>query len=126
MATQRITQTGATPVSTATDLRALLDARLVGPVADLSLFARGSFASPRRLHVMTAADPTTYRVTRPTIRTLVGVTLANVAGPLDLDLVVDNPLFLAQDAPFQVDGSIAGLIERRRFTEVFATLRYER
>jgi hypothetical protein len=96
------------------------------PARDLSLFARGSFASSRRLRVMTAADPSAYLKTDPTVRTAIGVTLSNVLGPLDLDLVVDNPLFLAHDSPYQLDGAVNGLVERRRYTEAFATLRYER
>ncbi len=96
------------------------------PARDLSLFARGTYASPRHLHVLTANDPTTYRVTKPTIRTMIGISLANALGPFDLDLAIDNPLFLAHDAPYTVDGTVAGLIERRRYTEAFATLRYEK
>jgi hypothetical protein len=75
--------------------------------------------------VLTAANPSTYVKTDPTIRSAVGVSLANVIGPLDVDLVVDNPLFIARDAPYQLDGAIAGLVERRSYTEAFATLRYE-
>ncbi len=113
--------------------RGIADARHTGslaavwrPLRDLTLFARGSFASHRRLHVQTESDPTTYRLTRPSIRTTVGVSLANAVGPFDVDLYVDNPFFITYEAPYQVDGSIAGLIERRRATEAFATLRYER
>jgi hypothetical protein len=51
---------------------------------------------------------------------------ANALGPFDLDLAIDNPLFLAHDAPYTADGTVAGLIERRRYTEAFATLRYEK
>jgi len=96
------------------------------PMRDLTAFGRGSFASSRHLHVLTAVDPSTYRVTKPSIRTVVGVSLANAIGPLDLDLYVDNPLFLTYEAPYQVEGAVAGLVERRRATEAFATLRYEK
>jgi hypothetical protein len=75
---------------------------------------------------MTAANPSAYVKTDPTVRTAIGVTLSNVLGPLDLDLVVDNPLFIAHDTSYQVDGAVSGLVERRRDTEAFATLRYER
>lgn len=96
------------------------------PLRDLSLFARGSFASRRHLHVITEADPTTYRITKPSIRTTLGVSLANALGPFDVDFYVDNPFFIPYEAPYQVEGAVAGLIERRRATEAFATLRYER
>jgi hypothetical protein len=93
---------------------------------DLSLFARGTFSSPRHVRVMTAANSNAEFVTSVTVRTMVGATLANVLGPVALDIAVDNPLFLAHDSPYSLDGSVNGLIERRQCTEVFATLRYER
>jgi hypothetical protein len=96
------------------------------PARDLSLFARGSIASPRRLNVLTATNATTYFKTDPTVRSALGVSLANVIGPFDLDLVVDNPLFVGHDSPYQVDGAVAPLVERREYTEAFATVRYER
>ena len=47
-------------------------------------------------------------------------------GPLDLDLTIDNPMFRSRDVPYRIDGTAAGLIERRTATEVMATLRYDR
>jgi hypothetical protein len=96
------------------------------PLADLSVFVRGVYASPRRLRVNTAADPLARVKTQPTVRTTAGVSLADVLAGLDLELSIDNPLFLEHDAPYRVDGAIVPLVERRRGTEVFATLRYDR
>ncbi|MBA3454287.1 MAG: TonB-dependent receptor [Deltaproteobacteria bacterium] len=96
------------------------------PFADLSLFARGTFASPRRLRTVTADNAREPVKTLPTIRSAVGVSLADLYAGLDLELSVDNPLLLERDAPYRVDGTSAPLIERRRGTEVFATLRYDR
>lgn len=95
------------------------------PLAALSVFARGQVVSPRRLDVFTASGPVAVK-TDPTIRTAIGVTLTDVWRGVDLDLMVDNPLLREHDAPYQVDGATAGLIERRRGTEVLATIRYER
>lgn len=44
----------------------------------------------------------------------------------DFELTLDNPLLLEHDAPYQLDGTPAGLVERRRGTELFVTLRYDR
>jgi hypothetical protein len=95
------------------------------PLADLSLFARGSVASARRLRQLTATDPSAYRKTDATVRSAIGLALSDVYRGVDLELMIDNPLLLEHDAPYQVDGATAGLIERRRGTEVFATLRYD-
>lgn len=99
---------------------------VVRPLPDLSVFVRGSLASPRTVHVLTADDPDKPVKTSTTIRSAVGLALADVIAGADLELSVDNPLRLEHDAPYRLDGSIAGLVEHRRATEVFATLRYER
>jgi hypothetical protein len=95
-------------------------------IADVSLFARGSFASPRRLRQVTADDPNKYVVTNPTIRSAVGVTLTDAFAGADFELMVDNPLLQERDSPYQLEGSTALFIERRTGTEVRATLRYDR
>ena len=78
------------------------------------------------MHVATASDPDKTVKTDPTIRMVLGASLADVIGEADLELSVDNPFRLEHDVPYRLDGSVAGLIERRRGTEVFASLRYER
>jgi hypothetical protein len=95
------------------------------PLAALSVFARGAVASPRRLTELTAAGPVPVK-TDPTIRSAVGLSITDVFRGVDLDLMIDNPLLVEHDAPYQVDGATAGLVERRRGTEVLATIRYER
>jgi hypothetical protein len=78
------------------------------------------------VHVATADTPNKKVKTDATIRTAIGASLADVIADADLEISVDNPFRLEHDAPYRLDGSVAGLIERRRGTEVFATLRYER
>lgn len=95
------------------------------PLAALSLFTRGSFSSPRQLTVMTATDPRAPVTTSPTVRTAIGGTIADVFADVDLELSIDNPFLLEHDAPYKLDGTTTPLIERRRGTEVFVTLRYE-
>jgi hypothetical protein len=99
---------------------------VVRPLPDLSLFARTSLASPRKVHVMTADSVDQIVKTDVTLRMVLGATIADVIYGADLELSIDNPLRLEHDAPYRLDGSTAGLIEHRRGTEVFATLRYEK
>ena len=99
---------------------------VVRPLPDVSLFVRGSLASGRTVHVATVDDPDKTVKTSATIRTVVGAAIADVIAGADLEFSVDNPFRLEHDAPYRLDGSVAGLVERRRGTEVFATLRYER
>ncbi|MDQ3369742.1 MAG: hypothetical protein M3680_30335 [Myxococcota bacterium] len=96
------------------------------PLPDLSLFARGTYASRRTLSVITAASEAAEYRTLPTVRSAVGCVLTDVIAQADLELSIDNPLLLEADAPYRVDGVPAPLVERRRGTEVFATLRYDR
>ncbi|MDQ3341425.1 MAG: TonB-dependent receptor plug domain-containing protein [Myxococcota bacterium] len=99
---------------------------VVRPLPDLSIFVRGSLASGRTVRVNTADMLNKKVKTDPTIRTAIGASLADVIADADLEISVDNPFRLEHDTPYRLDGSVAGLIERRRGTEVFATLRYER
>ncbi|HEU0034844.1 MAG TPA: TonB-dependent receptor plug domain-containing protein [Kofleriaceae bacterium] len=96
------------------------------PLSDLSVFARGAFASPRRLDVRRPDSQIESIRTSPTIRTTVGLTLFDVFAGTDLELAIDNPLLIEHDAPYRLDGSPNPLVERRRGTEAFATLRYDR
>jgi outer membrane cobalamin receptor len=96
------------------------------PLPDLSVFARGSLASGRTVNVSTPTSESQRVKTDTTIRMALGASLADVIADADLEVSVDNPFRLEHDAPYRLDGSTAGLIERRRGTEVFATLRYER
>jgi outer membrane receptor protein involved in Fe transport len=96
------------------------------PLADLSMFVRGSFASPRRLRVLTNDNPEASLKTLPTLRSALGVTLTNVVVGADLEIAIDNQLLIERDAPYQLDGSVTRLVERRRGTELFATLRYQK
>ncbi|MDX2091316.1 MAG: TonB-dependent receptor [Kofleriaceae bacterium] len=96
------------------------------PIADVSLFVRGSFASPRRLRQYTADDPYKYVETSANIRSAVGLTLTDAIAGADFDLMVDNPLLQERASPYQLDGTTTYFIERRTGTEVRATLRYDR
>ena len=90
------------------------------------MFVRGAFSSPRTLVVRTADDPAKSTKTSPTVLSAVGVTLSNVFANTDLEIAIDNPLLLEHDAPYRLDGATVPLVERRRGTEVFATLSYKR
>ncbi len=96
------------------------------PLPDLSIFLRSSLASGRTLHVMTATELDKVIQTDITLRTAVGAAIADVIAGADLELSIDNPLLLEHDAPYKLDGATNVFVERRRGSEVFATLRYER
>ena len=96
------------------------------PLPDLSVFFRGSLASGRTTYISTATTQNVRVKTDVTLRSAIGAALADAILGADLELSIDNPLRLEHDAPYKLDGTTNLYIERRRGTEVFATLRYER
>jgi TonB-dependent Receptor Plug Domain/TonB dependent receptor len=96
------------------------------PLPDLSIFFRSSLASGRTTYVTSATEQDRRVETDVTLRMAVGAAVKGAILGADLELSIDNPLRLEHDAPYKLDGTTNLYIERRRGSEVFATLRYER
>jgi outer membrane receptor protein involved in Fe transport len=93
------------------------------PLRDLSTFVRASVASPRDVTLITA-DGVKDIETKVTIHTALGLTISSVVPGVDFDLDVTNPFGYRNQVPYRLDGAETFLLESRRDTEVFASVRY--
>jgi TonB dependent receptor len=93
------------------------------PMRDLSTFVRATSSSPRSVKLITI-DGVKSVSTRLTLHTAIGLTLASVLPGVDFELDITNPLGYRNQVPYRLDGAETFLVESRRDTELFASVRY--
>jgi hypothetical protein len=100
----------------------LFGAVIVRPARDISLFARSSAVSRRKVEeLIPGGSEFTYLPWA--VRLTLGGTFSNVISRFDLDLRIDNPFNFSRMMPHDLTGERTW-VEERNGTEVFATLRY--
>ncbi len=95
---------------------------VVRPAQDISVFARSTAVSPRRVEMMIPGG-SRYTKLPWAVRLALGGTFSNVISRFDLDLRIENPFNFKRRMPYDPSG-VETFVEDRTGSEVFATLRY--
>lgn len=94
----------------------------VRPVNDVTAFINTFWLSPRRISLVTA-DGLTETTLPNTFGLDGGVRVSNIWNRMSFELLLKNPIGLAQRVPYRLDGVPNNLIERRVGSELLIGLR---